>query len=154
MDMTSKNKIIIFSGVVFGALFSLIVYLFRETDKQKKLTSYSSEPIDKIKLPETTPLVTEQVLEEEEEEEENKIDDLQKIEGIGPKISSILIQNQITTFKKLSEKTVDQLKIILSDANIRIADPATWPEQAALAAQDKWDQLKTLQDSLKGGRLS
>ncbi len=150
--MTSKNKIIIFSGVVFGALFSLIVYLFRETDKQKKLTSYSSEPIDKIKLPETTPLVTEQVL--EEEEEENKIDDLQKIEGIGPKISSILIQNQITTFKKLSEKTVDQLKIILSDANIRIADPATWPEQAALAAQDKWDQLKTLQDSLKGGRLS
>jgi len=31
-------------------------------------------------------------------------------------------------------------------------DPGTWARQAKLAAGDKWDQLKKLQDELDGGR--
>ena len=31
-------------------------------------------------------------------------------------------------------------------------DPTTWPQQSALAAEDKWDELNTLQDELKGGK--
>jgi predicted flap endonuclease-1-like 5' DNA nuclease len=56
-------------------------------------------------------------------------DDLQRIEGIGPKISGLL-----------------------QAAGITIADPATWPEQARLAAAGRWDELEILQEELKGGR--
>jgi len=31
-------------------------------------------------------------------------------------------------------------------------DPSTWARQSKLAAADKWDQLKKLQDELNGGR--
>jgi hypothetical protein len=31
-------------------------------------------------------------------------------------------------------------------------DPATWPEQAKLAAEGNWEELKKRQDELKGGR--
>ena len=31
-------------------------------------------------------------------------------------------------------------------------DPTTWPQQSQLAADGKWDELKTLQDELDGGR--
>jgi len=31
-------------------------------------------------------------------------------------------------------------------------DPTTWPQQADLAANGKWDELKVLQDELNGGR--
>jgi len=34
----------------------------------------------------------------------------------------------------------------------RIHDPATWPQQSALAAKDEWTKLDKLQDKLKGGR--
>ena len=31
-------------------------------------------------------------------------------------------------------------------------DPATWAKQAKLAADAKWEELESLQDSLKGGK--
>lgn len=80
-------------------------------------------------------------------------DDLRKIEGIGPKIASILNEAGIFTFAQLAEASVEQLnKIVREDAGITIAFPDTWPEQAALAAAGKWEELEALQDSLKGGR--
>lgn len=80
-------------------------------------------------------------------------DDLQKIEGIGPKISSVLNAAGIVTFAQLAETSVAQLnQIVREDAGITIAFPDTWPEQAALAAAGKWAELAALQDELKGGR--
>jgi predicted flap endonuclease-1-like 5' DNA nuclease len=79
-------------------------------------------------------------------------DDLTKIEGIGPKISGILHASGVKTFAQLSETDVKQLQQFLDAAGIRLADPETWPEQARLAAEEKWDELQALQDSLKGGR--
>ena len=32
-------------------------------------------------------------------------------------------------------------------------DPTTWPQQAQLAADGKWDELDVLQDELDGGRV-
>ena len=60
------------------------------------------------------------------------------------------------TFKQLSEASADTLKGILEDAGprYRVHDPTTWPQQAALAAEGKWDDLKKLQDELDGGRPS
>ena len=82
----------------------------------------------------------------------SKPDDLKRIEGIGPKIAGLFQTTGITTFAQLAATDVDQLKAILKEAGIRIANPSTWPEQASLAAAGKWDALKALQAELKGGR--
>ena len=81
-------------------------------------------------------------------------DDLKKIEGIGPKISELLNLNEIETFSQLAASDPADLKSILEDAGSRykMHDPTTWPQQAALAAEGKWDELKVLQDKLDGGR--
>jgi predicted flap endonuclease-1-like 5' DNA nuclease len=79
-------------------------------------------------------------------------DDLQRIEGIGPKISRVFQEAGITTFAELAAADVDRLKRILKDAGIRLAFPGTWPEQASLAAAAKWDALEALQAGLRGGR--
>lgn len=83
-----------------------------------------------------------------------KLDDLKLIEGIGPKIETLLKEGGISTWAELSEAPVERLKEILDAAGPRyqIHDPATWPAQAKLAAEGKWDELKTLQDELVGGR--
>lgn len=36
-------------------------------------------------------------------------------------------------------------------ARYRIANPSTWAKQAKLAANNKWKELKKLQDDLSGG---
>lgn len=80
-------------------------------------------------------------------------DDLVIIEGIGPKISALLQANGINTFARLATTEPGQIEQILQQAGLRnIANPATWPEQAQLAAAGKWDELKALQAELKGGR--
>jgi predicted flap endonuclease-1-like 5' DNA nuclease len=82
-------------------------------------------------------------------------DDLKRIEGIGPKISSVLQAAGVATFAQLAVADVDQLRDILERENpnlLRLADPTTWPQQAGLAAAGDWEALEALQDELKGGR--
>jgi len=79
-------------------------------------------------------------------------DDLQAIEGIGPKIAGLLQDAGITTFAALAATSVERLEAILEAANLNLASPETWPEQAELAASGDWDALEQLQDQLKGGR--
>ncbi len=82
-----------------------------------------------------------------------KTGEKKNLEGIGPKIEDILHAAGILTFAQLAAAEVSQLeKIVREDAGIRIAFPATWPEQAQLAADGDWETLENLQDSLKGGR--
>ena len=50
---------------------------------------------------------------------------------------------------------VGQIEQILEKADprlLRLADPSTWPEQAALAAAGEWDAMEALQNQLKRGR--
>jgi predicted flap endonuclease-1-like 5' DNA nuclease len=79
-------------------------------------------------------------------------DDLKRIEGIGPKISGLLKDAGITTFIQLADTEVSRLEQILEAADLRLANPETWPEQAKLAAAGDWDTLAQLQEDLKGGR--
>ncbi|MBK8901572.1 MAG: hypothetical protein IPM53_10345 [Anaerolineaceae bacterium] len=80
-------------------------------------------------------------------------DDLKLIEGIGPKIETILHEAGIHTFAELAQASIPDLeKIVREDAGIRIAFPDTWAEQAKLAAAGRWTELEQLQEQLKGGR--
>jgi large subunit ribosomal protein L21 len=85
-------------------------------------------------------------------EKQVEADDLTRIEGIGPKVSKTLIKAGISTFEALSSTTVEEIEKILADAELKMMDATTWPQQAELAAQGDWEALKKLQDSLSGGR--
>ncbi len=81
-----------------------------------------------------------------------KSDDLKKIEGIGPKIAATLAKASITTFAELAKtKSAKITKIIVDVRGNHVTD--TWPKQAKLAANGKWDELKKLQDELNGGKV-
>jgi len=84
-----------------------------------------------------------------------KPDKLTKVEGIGPKVNSLLNAAGIMTFSDLAGTSADRIKEILSEAGSRyqMMDPTTWPQQAQLAADGKWDELDVLQDELDGGRV-
>ena len=82
-------------------------------------------------------------------------DDLKIVEGIGPKIESILKSSGIKTFDELSKAIPDQIRDILKEnGGDRYAfhDPTTWPDQAKLAAEGRMDELAEYQDFLNGGR--
>jgi len=83
---------------------------------------------------------------------EAKPDDLKKIEGIGPKVASLLNQAGITTFQQMVEAGAEKLESILDEAGLQMIDADTWPEQAILAAAGNWEALSKLQDELKGGK--
>ena len=80
-----------------------------------------------------------------------KADDLKKIEGIGPKIAETLVAAGIATFADLAKaKPAKITEIIAGVRGNHIPD--TWPQQAKLATDGKWDELKELQDKLDGGK--
>lgn len=68
---------------------------------------------------------------------------LQIIEGIGPKMESLLKENGITNWKELSNKSVGELRAILDKYGGRysIVNPDSWPKQARLAANQKFKKL-------------
>ena len=83
-----------------------------------------------------------------------KPDDLTKIEGVGPAISKLLNGAGILTFADLAAKPVADVQQVLTDAGSRFKmhNPATWGQQADMAAKGEWDALKKLQDELDGGK--
>ncbi|MCB0661176.1 MAG: hypothetical protein KDC24_00440 [Saprospiraceae bacterium] len=81
-------------------------------------------------------------------------DNLQIIEGIGPKIEKVLHGEGINSWSKLSQETLESLRAKLDAAgpNFRINDPSSWPRQAELAAAGNWDELIQYQKFLDAGR--
>lgn len=78
-------------------------------------------------------------------------DDLQVVLGIGPKISRLLNGRGISTWNQLSETSPDLISdFLIKDGGerYRIHNPATWPHQAKLADEGKWDELKAFQAGL------
>lgn len=81
----------------------------------------------------------------------SKADDLKKVEGIGPKIAETLSAAGITTFAELAIAKPAKISEIIADVRgNHVTD--TWPAQAKMAAEGKWDELKKWQDELDGGK--
>ena len=83
-----------------------------------------------------------------------KKDDLKIVEGIGPKIEELFNNAGIYSFDDLAVANIDKLREILEEGGTRFQmhDPGTWPEQAALARDGKWEELKKWQEELNKGK--
>jgi predicted flap endonuclease-1-like 5' DNA nuclease len=81
------------------------------------------------------------------------MDDLEVIEGIGPKIAELFHAAGIHMFWELEQTPIARMQEILDAAgpNYKLAVPASWAQQSGLAAANRWAELKTLQDALTAG---
>jgi predicted flap endonuclease-1-like 5' DNA nuclease len=119
-----------------------------EPSEVPEAESEVEEPAEEVEAEASTEEVAEEV-------EPPAPDDLKRIEGIGPKIASVLQKGGISTYVQLAGADPDDLRQILEKSDprlLRIADPSTWPEQAAFAADGDWDGLTAMQNTLKAGR--
>ncbi|MGB3142533.1 MAG: 30S ribosomal protein S2 [Maribacter sp.] len=83
----------------------------------------------------------------------SEADDLTKIEGVGPKAAEALVAAGMTSYADVAKGDAEKIKEILTESSSRMAhlDPTSWPKQAKMAAEGKWDELQAWQDSVKGG---
>ena len=81
------------------------------------------------------------------------VDNLEVIEGIGPAIANLLRNNGVKSFAALAAMARPSIQAILNKGGSRfqVANPETWAEQAALAAANRWADLRRLQDELDAG---
>jgi len=143
--MHEKKKftsLIAIAGMIIGAIITSRFMMKKNKHKKKNSEALPYIPID-IENFENISITSTNVVEQQ--------DDLKKIEGIGPVIEKILQKHTITNFSTLSKQTLETLQNILRKENIRLANPATWAEQAAFAANNNWEDLRNFQKKLKGG---
>jgi predicted flap endonuclease-1-like 5' DNA nuclease len=81
-------------------------------------------------------------------------DDLTIIEGIGPRIDELLHANGIGSFAQLAACSVPELLDILERGgpHFQFANPGSWAHQATLASENRWADLKRLQEELIAAR--
>jgi len=82
-------------------------------------------------------------------------DDLTKIEGIDPAVAEVLNNVGIQSYTDLANLSPETLNEMMNEAgeSFSFRDTTTWPEQASLAAEGKWDDLITWQDELHGSTV-
>ena len=82
-----------------------------------------------------------------------KSDNLQIIEGIGPKMDEVLKANGVENWSALASQISESLRAILDKYgdSYRIIDPTTWPQQAKMAVDGNYDGLIALQKNLDTG---
>jgi predicted flap endonuclease-1-like 5' DNA nuclease len=81
-------------------------------------------------------------------------DDLMVIEGIGPRLSTVVAAAGFTSFAALADAEEPALREMLVHAGFKTVNPSTWPAQARLAADGKWDELRELQRRIVNGKLT
>ncbi|MER7276680.1 helix-hairpin-helix domain-containing protein [Dactylosporangium sp. NPDC000244] len=85
--------------------------------------------------------------------EEPAQDELERIEGIGPKIAAALRAAGITTYAQLADAERSTVELALERANLRFAPSlGTWSRQARLLADGDEAGFKELTDRLIAGR--
>ncbi len=127
--------------------FNEVMLAAKEAKPKRKRTRRGKKKADVVEAVAATAVAEEVV-------EATVADDLKKIEGIGPKIEEIINKAGVLTFKQLAETPSETIKSWLEAAGSNFAshDPGTWPKQSEMAANGQWDELKTWQDELDGGK--
>ena len=79
-------------------------------------------------------------------------DNLQAIEGIGPKIDALLKAEGIGTWETLSMTTPERLRVLLDNGGKQYLhiDPTSWPEQARLLVHREFSKLQKYKESISG----
>lgn len=129
----------------------------RQLDTHRNQTPINSfVPETQPEFPVEAAVISTMPTEGEEETIDGPPDNLKVIEGIGPKIEQLLQAQGISTYRQLSLTKPEDIVAILYAAGSRFKmhDPTTWPQQAELAADNKWQELETLQKDIKGGQAS
>lgn len=85
---------------------------------------------------------------------ESAEDDLQRIEGIGPKVEGALKESGIKTFAQVAAMSADDLtRIVKEEKGVRIVgDAATWAKQAQFLVDGDEAGFEAYKDRLVGGR--
>ncbi|NAY92757.1 30S ribosomal protein S2 [Muricauda sp. JGD-17] len=131
----------------------------KEVAKEKEVKPEPVQEKEEPKAKEKVEVKKEEPVAEAKEEKKtakkttSKAEDLTKIEGIGPKAAEALTNSGIKTYAELAKADAEKIKEILTEASSRMAhlDPTSWPKQAKMAADGKWDELQEWQDNAKGG---
>jgi hypothetical protein len=81
--------------------------------------------------------------------------DLQIVEGIGPKIEELLKTHGVKNWYDLSAASVPHLRDILQKGGERFQmhEPSSWPDQVSLALENRWSELLEYQTLIPGGRI-
>ena len=81
-------------------------------------------------------------------------DNLQLLEGIGPKVEAALHAAGIYTFQQLAGTSPAEVQRILREQNVRAVAPVTtFPTQAYIAARGDIHELKEIQSRIQNGYL-
>ncbi len=80
----------------------------------------------------------------------NGDDDLTELWGIGRSVEQTLNASEINTYQNLADRSIGDLQAIVDAEGDRYADVevSTWPAQAQLAADGKWDALNAMKRDL------
>lgn len=89
------------------------------------------------------------------EERERLTDQLEAIEGIGPKISALLHSHGVHSFAQLAAMTPVEIAEILRSggSEFDIAKPYSWPFQAQILANGWLNEFVKVKQELRAGRL-
>ena len=161
---SSDLLFIVIALLIAAILGFLIGYYLRKRKAAEDTKSAESSQADDSENILTASADTHEIIEkvnyetavaEEIMETEIGLNDLQIIEGVGPKIEKLLRRSSIDTWKKLADGDAEEIREMLvaeGGARYKMHDPTTWSRQALLAHGGKWKELKDLQDELLGGR--
>lgn len=81
------------------------------------------------------------------------LDDLTIVVGIGPRTVELCSGMGVTTWRQLAATEPAMLQTMLDDggSHFKNQDPSSWPRQAALLADGRWEEFKALSDELGSG---
>jgi predicted flap endonuclease-1-like 5' DNA nuclease len=135
------------SGIILGDDVLTVAQNLSKTSKPAKKAVKTEAPVAAKKAPKAAEKKDAPVA-------AKKADKLNKIEGIGPKIATVLNEGGVESFAVLATKSPEDIRAILdaAEGNFKAHDPGTWPKQAEMAAAGNWDELKVWQDELNGGK--
>ena len=79
----------------------------------------------------------------------SRADELTRIDGIGPKTASALLDAGVRTFGQLAKLNEESIKDLLLSGGARVVNINNWATQAKFAENSDWDGLNKYLKTLK-----